>query len=143
MHIGYAAGRVRGGRLTRTRRDGRANFQCRQPDGTRSRAGRPIVMLLAMSRRDQILITHREAIRAAALRHHVRALALVGSVARGEDTEASDCDFLADFLPGASLFDISGLRVELEDLLGGDVDVVYARGVREHCRSMFDDAVPL
>lgn len=61
----------------------------------------------------------------------------------GEDTEASDCDFLVDFLPGASLFDISGLSAELEDLLGSDVDVVYARGVREHCRSMFDDAVPL
>ena len=90
-----------------------------------------------------MLNTHREAIRAAALRHNVRALALVGSVARSEDTEASDYDFLADFLPEASLFDISGLKSELEDLLESEVDVVYARGVREHCRGMFDDAIPL
>ena len=47
-----------------------------------------------------------------------------GSVARGTDTEASDLDLLVDPLPGASLLDVCGLQVELEDLLGVRVDVL-------------------
>ncbi|MDL2291457.1 nucleotidyltransferase family protein [Desulfovibrio sp. OttesenSCG-928-F20] len=49
---------------------------------------------------------------------------LVGSVARGDDTEASDIDFLVDTAPGTSLFDIGGLREDLEDLLGISVDII-------------------
>ena len=71
-----------------------------------------------MSRREEILVKHREAIRSAASRHRASSIALVGSVARGDDTDASDYDFLTDFLPGATLFDMAGLKVELEDLLG-------------------------
>lgn len=47
-----------------------------------------------------------------------------GSVLRGTDTDASDLDLLVDALPGASLLDVCGLQVELEDLLGVRVDVV-------------------
>jgi predicted nucleotidyltransferase len=47
-----------------------------------------------------------------------------GSVTRGTDTETSDIDLLVDALPGASLLDVCGLQVELEDLLGVRVDVV-------------------
>ena len=53
-----------------------------------------------MTRKDLVLVKHRYAIRAAAARNKCRAIALVGSVARGEDTDDSDYDFVADFRCG-------------------------------------------
>ena len=47
-----------------------------------------------------------------------------GSVLHGTDKEGSDLDLLVDPLPGATLFDLGGLQVELERLLGVPVDVV-------------------
>ena len=47
-----------------------------------------------------------------------------GSVLHGTDTDGSDLDLLVDALPGATLFDLGGLQVELERLLGVPVDVV-------------------
>ncbi len=47
-----------------------------------------------------------------------------GSVALGTDLEGSDLDLLVDPLPGATLFDLGGLQVELEDLLGVTVDLL-------------------
>ena len=47
-----------------------------------------------------------------------------GSFVRGEQTAASDVDFLVEFEPGRSLLDLSGLRLALDDLLGREVDVV-------------------
>ena len=45
-------------------------------------------------------------------------------MARGDDTDNSDCDFLVRFTDGASLFDQAGLKLDLEKLLGCDVDVI-------------------
>ena len=47
-----------------------------------------------------------------------------GSVARGEADEKSDIDFLVDMEPGRSLLDMGGLLLDLQDLLGREVDVV-------------------
>jgi len=47
-----------------------------------------------------------------------------GSVLLGTDTEGSDLDVLVDPLPGATLFDLGGLQVELEGLLGVSVDLL-------------------
>ena len=47
-----------------------------------------------------------------------------GSVLRGADAEGSDIDLLVDTLPGTTLFDLGGLQVELEALLGVPVDVL-------------------
>ena len=55
---------------------------------------------------------------------------IFGSVARGEDDERSDIDFLVDMEPGRSIFDLGGLLMELQDLLGHEVDVVTERGLR-------------
>lgn len=55
-------------------------------------------------------------------------LRVVGSVARGEDTEGSDIDFLVDAASGATLFDIGGLHEDLEDLLGVPVDIITSGG---------------
>ncbi len=47
-----------------------------------------------------------------------------GSVVRGTDTEGSDLDLLVDALPGATLFDLGGLQIELEELLGVPVELL-------------------
>ena len=59
-----------------------------------------------------------------AQRYKVGKLYVFGSCARKEETPQSDVDFLADFTPSASLFDQCGLKVDLEDLLHCDVDVI-------------------
>ena len=51
-------------------------------------------------------------------------LRVVGSVAREEDTEKSDIDFLIDTEPGATLFDVGGFQDELQELFGIRVDVI-------------------
>ena len=99
--------------------------------------------LQVMNRYDEVLVKHRKAFVAAAKRSKARSIALVGSVARQEDTAESDYDFLVDFKKGVTLFDIGGLQADLEDLLGCSVDVVPRSCVRETCREMFEDAVQL
>ena len=42
----------------------------------------------------------------------------------GTDKEGSDLDLLVDALPGATLFDLGGLQMELERLLGVPVDLL-------------------
>lgn len=63
-----------------------------------------------------------------ALVSHFRAAnpRVFGSTLHGTDCESSDLDLLVDALPGATLFDLGGLQIELEDLLGVHVDVVTA-----------------
>lgn len=58
-----------------------------------------------------------EAIKAIAARHKAFNVALFGSVARGEDRETRDVDFLVDFLPGSSLSDEFRLENELREIL--------------------------
>lgn len=64
----------------------------------------------------------RDDIRRIASRYPVANPRVFGSVLRGDDAEDSDLDLLVDALPGTTLFDLGGLRVELEDLLGVPVD---------------------
>ena len=97
----------------------------------------------SMSRRDIVLVNHRDAIRQAAARRKASSIALVGSVARGDDTDDSDYDFLACFNEGASLFDLAGLQEDLQDLLGRDVDVISAGGLRDKHHSILQDAITL
>lgn len=60
-----------------------------------------------------------------AMRHfHTANPRIFGSVLRGTDRDGSDLDLLVDALPGATLFDLGGLQVELEDLLGVHVDLL-------------------
>ena len=61
-------------------------------------------------------------------------LRVFGSVARGEDTEASDIDLLVDLAPGTGLFGLIGLQRELAELLGKDVDLVPASGLKADLR---------
>jgi len=95
-----------------------------------------------MSRKDDVLVKHRKAIRETAVRHKANSIALVGSVARDEDGAGSDYDFLVEFAEGTGLFDMARLKRDLEDLLGDRVDVVSVGGLKR-CRSMLDDAITL
>ena len=96
-----------------------------------------------MTRLDRILGEHRDAILAAAAANKATSIALVGSVARGEDTSRSDYDFLANFAEGASLFDHAGLELALEDLLGAEVDVISRGGLKPKHAGIIADAIPL
>ncbi len=96
-----------------------------------------------MTRRDRVLVEHREAILAAAAANRATSIALVGSVARGDDGPDSDYDFVATFEPGATLFDIGGLLADLEDLLGGEVDVLDAGGLKAHRTEVLAEAITL
>jgi predicted nucleotidyltransferase len=71
-----------------------------------------------------VLDQKRSAIREAAKRFRTANPRVFGSVLHGNDEDGSDLDLLVDALPGATLFDLGGLQVELEDLLGVPVDIL-------------------
>ena len=66
----------------------------------------------------------RAAVREVVGRFHTSNPRVFGSVLLGTDKDGSDLDLLVDALPGATLFDLGGLQVELEDLLGVNVDLL-------------------
>jgi predicted nucleotidyltransferase len=72
----------------------------------------------------EIIGDKRDAILALAAKYGASNVRIFGSVAAGEATEASDVDFLVDLEPGRSLFDLGGLLMDLEALLGRRVDAV-------------------
>jgi hypothetical protein len=76
-----------------------------------------------MTRREQVA-QHRGQILRLAERHGFTRPRLFGSVARGDDDEASDVDLLVTRVPGADPFALLDLREELERLLGCRVDVL-------------------
>lgn len=94
---------------------------------------RPPTLGELRARRDEIL--------ALASRHGASNLRVFGSVARGEP-DARDIDILIDLEAGRSLLDLASLHVDLEDLLGCDVDV--AERVKPRLREQVEaEAVPL
>lgn len=66
----------------------------------------------------------RAAVRASASRFRAANPRVFGSVLHGTDHDGSDLDLLVDALPGATLFDLGGLQIELEELLGVSVDLL-------------------
>lgn len=58
------------------------------------------------------------------LRYDVVRASLFGSLVRDELTDKSDVDFLVEFKGKKSLFDLAGLKITLEDVLGRKVDVL-------------------
>ena len=77
----------------------------------------------------QILHNHRSEVLEILARYPmISKVRIVGSVARGDDTEGSDIDFLVDGAPGTTYFDIGGLHEDLADLLGVPVDIIISGG---------------
>jgi len=71
-------------------------------------------------------------------------LRVFGSVARGEADALSDLDLLVDLEPGRSLFDLGGLAMELQELLGCPIDVVTEQGLKQRIRDrVLQEAVAL
>ena len=70
------------------------------------------------------LENQRAAVRDAAARFQTANPRVFGSVLHGRDSEGSDLALLVDPLPGTTLFDLGGLQVELEELLGVPVDLL-------------------
>ena len=71
-----------------------------------------------------VLEIKRSAVREAVGRFRAANPRVFGSVLHGTDHDGSDLDLLVDALPGATLFDLGGLQVELESLLGLHVDLL-------------------
>ena len=61
-------------------------------------------------------------------------IGIFGSFARNNYNENSDIDVLVVFDKNASLFDLIGLSLYLEDLLGRKVDVVPKNSLREEIK---------
>lgn len=73
-----------------------------------------------------------------------RNVRIFGSVARGEDRQDSDIDFLVDLDSGRTLFDLGKLLMDLTDLLGRQVEVVESGCLHRYIRDrVLAEAVPL
>lgn len=63
--------------------------------------------------------------------YHAELRGIFGSWARNEQQTNSDLDVLVCFLPGATLLDLSGLRIYLEEELQIPIDLVSEKGVHK------------
>jgi predicted nucleotidyltransferase len=84
-----------------------------------------------------LLFKDPDALAALCRRHHIRRLALFGSVLKKTDRPESDVDLLVEFEPNAtpSLFDMADIELELSTLLGGRrVDVRTAGDLSRYFR---------
>ena len=79
-----------------------------------------------------------------AAKHGASNVRIFGSVARDEAGPDSDIDVLVDLEPGRTLLDHAGLMLDLEQLLGCNVDVAVDGGLRDRVRErVLAEAVPL
>ncbi len=86
----------------------------------------------------------RQAVRDLVSRHRAANPRVFGSVARGEDGEESDIDILVDALPETTLFDLGGLQVHLEKLLGVRVDLATPEELHRRIRAkVLAEAAPI
>jgi predicted nucleotidyltransferase len=72
---------------------------------------------------EELLQAKREDILRTAAKYGAYNVRVFGSVARGEADEKSDIDLLVDKEPHRSLLELAGLLIELEELLGHNLDV--------------------
>jgi predicted nucleotidyltransferase len=59
-----------------------------------------------------------------AAKYGIKQVYLFGSVARGQNTDISDVDFLIELDEEASLFGVGGFQYEMQKLLGIEIDVI-------------------
>ena len=93
---------------------------------------------------DELLKAKREDILRTAAEYGAYNVRVFGSVARSEADAESDIDLLVDKERGRSLLDLGGLLMDLQDLLGCNVDVVTEDGLRDRIRDrVLKEAVAL
>ena len=83
---------------------------------------------------EAVLREKREEILRVAEKHGAHNVRIFGSVARGQADDQSDVDLLVAMEPGRSLLDQAALWVEIQELLGYQVDVVSDRGLKLRMR---------
>jgi len=77
-------------------------------------------------------------------KHGAKNIRLFGSVARGEERPDSDVDFLVELEEGRSLMDLGGLLMDLQKLLGRNVDVVTEKGLHWYIKDrVLHEAKPI
>ena len=93
---------------------------------------------------EDLLKERREDILRLAAQHGARNVRVFGSVARGEARPDSDIDLLVELEAGRSLLDLGGLLMDLQTLLGREVDVVTDKGLHDRIRPrVLQEAKPL
>ena len=91
-----------------------------------------------------LLRSRREDILRVALKWGVRDVRVFGSVARGQARAGSDLDLLVDLEAGRSLLDLVGFELDLEEMLGIEVDAVTLPSLHRLIRdSVVAEAVPV
>ncbi len=78
------------------------------------------------------LSTKEQAVLDATARYKTSKARVFGAVVHGSDLDGSDLDVLVDTLPGATLFDLGGLKDELHEFLGVPVDLLTSGGLPPH-----------
>lgn len=73
----------------------------------------------------------------------VRNIRVFGSVARDDNREDSDVDFLVELEKGRTLFDLAGFMADMRDLLGAPVDVATPGGLKYLREQILAEAEPL
>ena len=92
----------------------------------------------------QAVLEHRDEILRIAARHGATNVRVFGSVARGTAGPTSDLDLLIDVGPSTTPWFPGGLILDLEDLLGCQVDVVTETGLHRAIRDqVLAEARPL
>lgn len=92
----------------------------------------------------QLLEEKRDDILTIAARHGAYNVRVFGSVARGEDRPDSDVDLLVDVQTTTSSWFPAGLILDLEQILGRQVEIVTEKGLNPHLREqVLREAVPL
>ncbi len=93
---------------------------------------------------NELLKVKRAEILKIAAKHGAKNVRVFGSVARGQATADSDVDLLVELEPGRTLLDHAGLLLDLQDLLGIEVDVVTENGIKKRIRQrVLEEAVQL
>ena len=75
--------------------------------------------------------------------HGARNIRVFGSVVRGDNRDDSDIDMLVEFEEGKTLFDLIGLKLDLQNLLGATVDVVTPNSLRYIRDRVLAEALPI
>lgn len=101
------------------------------------------IMAALRRRPSEMLAEHRQEALEIAERHRAHNVRVFGSAVRGEDTPASDLDLLVDLEPGATLFDLSELRLDMVELLGVEVDIIPSGATGPVMDRILSEAVPL
>jgi hypothetical protein len=76
-------------------------------------------------------------------KYNIKEISIIGSYARGEQTEESDLDIMVDFKEPIG-WEVVDLRDELEELLGIKVDLILKAGIMQRKRLYFgilEDAI--